>query len=136
MNAAPGNLAKRAQVRQTMLQYAAVRAQRIVFRFVIGSMLIPPRPLTSQLDIERAAHDDIVMVDAIDGPGVAMECPAAEKTILWMQYALKTWPKALIERQVESSMLQSTTSKLESEIQVLRDQHAIMSQSIGGRIGG
>ena len=50
--------------------------------------------------------------------------------------ALKTWPKALIERQVESSMLKSTTSKLESEIQVLRDQHAIMSKSVGSGLGG
>ena len=52
------------------------------------------------------------------------------------KYALKTWPKALIERQVESSMLKSTTSKLESEIQVLRDQHAIMSKSVGSGLGG
>jgi hypothetical protein len=47
-----------------------------------------------QLNEEIARHGDMVQLDAIDGPGVAMECPAAEKTIQWMRFALRAWPNA------------------------------------------
>lgn len=109
MNAAPFNWAKRQLVRSTMLIHPAVLDQRIIFRFVVGSMLIRKKSKaitaskTSQADwgegvarlhAEIKAFADIAQLEAIDGPGVAMECPAAEKTILWMQYALKHWPHA------------------------------------------
>lgn len=95
-----------------MLTHDAVREGRIVFRFVVGSLLIrskPPKMAARKmilderwnsdyaaLERELAEHsDDIVQLDAIDGPGVAMECPAAEKTIQWMRYAQRAWPTAL-----------------------------------------
>ena len=106
MNAAPFNLPKREAVRSTMLQHESVRAGRIVFRFVVGSLLVPKptaaksavsykrwKSDTKLLQEEIAAEGDILQVDAIDGPGVAMECPAAEKTIQWLRYALRTWPR-------------------------------------------
>lgn len=109
MNAAPFNRVKRQLVRTTMLKHAAVVDGRIIFRFVVGSTLIPKAPRSTAkaasssarweadraaLAAEVAAHDDVVQVDALDGPGVAMECPAAEKTIQWMQHAVRTWPNA------------------------------------------
>ena len=104
MNAAPFNFAKRRLVRETMLQSAPVVSGRVVFRFVIGNVLIAAsRPLRRKrwdtdreaLRAELAQHDDMVELDAIDGPGVAMECPAAEKTIAWMRHAIASWPEAL-----------------------------------------
>lgn len=109
MNAAPFNLVKRNLVRTSMLRHKAVLEGRIVFRFVIGRMLVAkvPRPRSndahpdvsleakkSALQGEIATYGDVVQLDAIDGPGVAMECPAAEKNIVWLQYALRTFPKA------------------------------------------
>jgi len=116
MNAAPFNHPKRRQVRNTMLQHGSVRSGRIVFRFVVGTELVNKTRRTSSraaasaqrwsanqaaLHQEAAAHGDIALVDAIDGPGVAMECPAAEKTIQWLKYALRTWPHAQHYRTTE-----------------------------------
>lgn len=112
MNAAPFNWAKRNAVRATMLKHDAILSGRIVFRFVIGDLLIPKAPRSkgilrgepsetrwsndkSALAREIASYRDIVQLDAIDGPGVAMECPAAEKTIQFIRFALRSWPSAL-----------------------------------------
>lgn len=110
MNAAPFNFAKRQAVRSTMLQHDAVLAGRVVFRFIVGDLLVPTRPRRAatksnqsealwtlnraRLAAEMESQRDVLQLDAIDGPGVAMECPAAEKTIQWMRYALRTWPAA------------------------------------------
>ena len=81
-----------------MLIHDAVREGRIVFRFVVGSLLIrskPPKMAARKmvlderrssdyaaLERELAEHsDDIVQLDAIDGPGVAMECPLAREVL-------------------------------------------------------
>ena len=117
MNTAPFNLPKRQQVRQTMLMHDAVIRHRIVFRFVIGNLLVQrksPRSTSraaaaeqqwkaqqSALTNELASTNDILQLDAIDGPGVAMECPAAEKTIQWMKYAYRTWPTAMFYGKTE-----------------------------------
>ena len=61
---------------------------------------------------------------------------AVMEPVQFRKYAVKTWPKTIIERQVESSQLKSHTTKLESEITVLREQHAIMSKSVGSGLGG
>ena len=105
MNSAPFNWPKRRQVRATMLRYEPVTSGRVVFRFVVGSTLVSrseaPGALEgpgvagsrwarskARLERELSSHADLVSLDAIDGPGVAMECPAAEKTVLWMRHAL------------------------------------------------
>ena len=121
MNSAPFNWPKREQIRQTMLRYPPATNGQIVFRFVVGRVLVPKPAARAaaaagtsaaagrepdladeswqkravQLKAELASHaDDMLQVDAIDGPGVAMECPAAEKTVLWVRHAVKTWPTA------------------------------------------
>jgi hypothetical protein len=118
MNAAPFNHAKRRLVRDSMLRHESVLAGRIVFRFVVGRMLVPPARRSTNPDMqaperlrwaanvaalqaEIEAHIDMVQLDAIDGPGVAMECPAAEKNIMWLQYALSTWPNAAYHGKTE-----------------------------------
>ena len=108
MNAAPFNHAKRQLVRASMLRHTYVLTGRIVFRFVVGSTLVPKaarspaRSAASQvrwaesldtLAKEIATHSDMLQVDALDGPGVAMECPAAEKTVQWMRFAVREWPQ-------------------------------------------
>ena len=92
MNVAPFNVAKRRLVRDSMLRHNSVLSGRIVFRFVVGSFLVPRtsrsvakaaasdarwRVDQTALAEEIASHGDIVQLDAIDGPGVAMECPTA-----------------------------------------------------------
>ena len=109
MNAAPFNVAKRMLVRSTMLRHKSVLERSIIFRFVVGSFLVPKasrsaakaeasqarwKADTDALASEIISLRDVVQIDAIDGPGVAMECPAAEKTIQWLRYALQTWPHA------------------------------------------
>ena len=110
MNTAPFNHVKRRLVRETMLQHRSVQSGRVTFRFVVGSTLVPKvvrttakaASSTAQFDAdcaalkeEEATHTDILRVDALDGSGVAMECPAAEKTIQWLRHASRAWPNAI-----------------------------------------
>ena len=104
MITSPFNFAKRSAVRATMLRYNVVQANVLVFRFVIGSSIVEGGRINRNhssrmgnhklLNTEVQTHSDTVQVDALDGAGVAMECPAAEKTLAWLTYAMDSWPNA------------------------------------------
>ena len=78
--------------------------RRVVWvRFVVGSLLVPKKNAApdarwkadlAELALEIRSEGDVAQLDVIDGPGVAMECPAAEKNVAWFKYALRTWPNA------------------------------------------
>ena len=100
MVVAPFNFERRDLARATMLQYEDVRDGAIAFRFVLGSAVRPKHDnsettqLETQLRQELSTHTDVVVVDALDGKSVDTQCACTEKTVGWMQYALRRWPHA------------------------------------------
>ena len=95
---------RRDLVRRTMLQDRPIRASTTVFRFLIGSDIrhkaAPGNAAAltaaqARLDAELREHaGDMLVLDALDGRGVDNQCACTEKTLAWLQYALRAWPTA------------------------------------------
>ncbi|KAL1496827.1 hypothetical protein AB1Y20_014413 [Prymnesium parvum] len=125
MVAAPAAALRRDQVRQTMMRYEVVRSGRMVFMFVLGRALPTLRgggaeAVVRELTHENKEHKDMLVLDAIDGPAVDAACSCGEKTVGWVQYALKRWPlvrfiaKTEDDTYVQLDMLMAELERLSS----------------------
>ena len=76
-----------------MLDLPGVRNGTLVFRFLLGAWAPTPR-WTRLLKVESRKHDDVLVVNAIDGHGPNKQCSCTEKTVEWIRYAYQRWPRA------------------------------------------
>ena len=111
-----------------MLKYDPVVSGRLAFRFIVGKDLHQKdgqsrAVLAAQAAAVRAeasAHGDLVVLDALDGPGIEVACSCVEKTASWMRYALQKWPRArFIGKTEDDTYVQLTV--LEAELRALVD---------------
>ena len=81
MVSAPANFERRQVVRRDMLDLPSVRGGAVVFRFLLGRVAPSARlrwGSHQELQAEESSSLDVLLLDALDGPGPNKQCSCLE----------------------------------------------------------